>query len=370
MNVTTCTLDAQEFRRALEKALKAAPKRSPIPVLTEVHASFTGDACTLTCTNLEQWCQVSVPARGGRCSFVFTDSRKLLAACRYFFGGMELSCQKGQPPESAPSETGLDGVLTLRCGNKELRQRVTAAADFPEPPELEAERVYSVDAASLSKRFERIKYALPADAARPCSRCVKFFDSRIGAVDGHRLALSRDESLRVEAPFYIPPEAMRLLPVLGKTVCRLSVGARHAAFDSGTVRVITRIPEGEGLDFNAVIPGSCLEEQTVDVADFAGSLRYLNEFICNPGHEAVRFDGGVLSVKNARGEYRSRLELSGASQAVIGFDGSYMLDGLKQFQAKGLRAVAMRLNGPTAPVILTDQSDLALILPLRLRRAA
>lgn len=364
-------VSAKEFQRALEKVLKAAPKKSRLPFLPEAHISFGDGTCTLTCTDMEQWCQAVIPAQGGRCSFILNDSRKLLSVCKYFSGDMEFSYQEDDPPETFPSKQELDGSLVLRCGSRELHQRVTAAGLFPELPELKTERTYTVDPASLSKRFERIKYALADDPSRPCNQCVQFFDNRIGAVDGFRLAFSRDNSLCVDEPFFIPPAAMKLLPAFEGDICQLSVGERYAMFDSGSVRVITSMPKGEGLNFDSAIPKDYTEEHAVDIADFVDNLRYLNEFIRYPTRDAIRFDGGVLSVKTVNGEYRSKLKLTDAPKTVYGFNGSYMLDGLKQFQAKKLQVVAMQTgSNPYAPIVLTDQDDLAMVLPMRLKEAA
>lgn len=264
----------------------------------------------------------------------------------------------------------MDGSLTLRCGSKELHQRVSAAGLFPVMPALEPKHVYTVDPASLSKRFERIKYALSNDASRPCDQCVQFFDNRIGAVDGHRLALSRDDSLCVDKPFFIPPAAMKLLPAFEGEECQLSVGGRHAVFDNGSIRVIACVPNGRGLNFDSAIPKEHTEEHTVDITDFSDSLRYLDQFIFNRDREAVRLDGGVLSIKNVKGEYSSKLKLAETPKIVIGFKAYYMLDGLKQFQAKKLDTVTMQMSAPYAPIVLTDQEDLALVLPYHLKKAA
>ena len=260
-----CIVNAGEFQKALEKVLKVAPKKCSIPALMEVLVRFDGDACTLTCTDLELWCQASIPAEGGSCAFVLTGSRRLLTACKFLSGELEFSYRKGQPPEHAPTKTDLDGDLWISCGGKEICQRVTAAEEFPDLPDVEAEHTYTVQTASLRKRFERIKYALSDDSVRPCNRCVKFFDNRIGAVDGYRLAMNRDEALCVDAPFHIPPGAMRLLPVFEGTDCQLLVGKRRAAFDSGDIRIITKLPEGESLDFDAAIPRHYPEGYTVNI---------------------------------------------------------------------------------------------------------
>lgn len=363
-------VNAKDFQRALEKVLKAAPKKSRLYFLEEAHVSFDGSTCTLTCTNLELWCQAVIPAQGSPCSFVLRDSRKLLTAFKHFSGNMECSYQEDDPPATVSTKIALGGLLTLYCGNKMLHQRVTTAEDFPELPKPEFEHTYTVNPVSLSKRFDRIKYAVSSDKIRPCDCCVKFFDNRIGAVDGYRLALNRDESLCVTEPFYIPTAAMKLLSIFEEESCQLSVGERRALFDSGAIRLLTSIPEGEGINFDSAIPTDYTEEYNIGIADFVDSLRYLNEFIFNRDREAVRLDGDVLSVKNVKGEYTSRLRLAEIPKVTIGFKGYYMLDGLKQFQAKKLDTVTMQMGSPYAPIILTDQEDLAMVLPYRLKNAA
>ena len=48
-----------------------------------------------------------------------------------------------------------------------------------------------------------------------------------------------------------------------------------------------------------------------------------------------------------------------------------MLEGLKQFQAKGVKTIVIQLTSPIAPIILTDYAgDLAMILPHRPSKAA
>lgn len=368
MKHMSCTVNAGEFRQALDKALKAAAKRSQIPALEEALVRFDGAACTLTCTDLELWCQASIPAQGEPCAFVLTGSRTILTACKHFSGDLMISYTEDDPPKTFPTKTNLDGSLTLICGDKELRQRVAAAEDFPTIPEVAAEHSYVVDPATLSARFGRIKYALSDNESRPAYGCVKFFDSRIGAVDGYRLAVSRDEALRVGKPFLIPPSAMKLLPIFDGAECWLSVGGKHVVFDSGAVRLLARMPEGDSLNFDAAIPTSCKEEHPVDIADFMDNVRYLNGFIRLPSREYVRFEYGVLSVDTAKGSYSAKPKLAEIPRTVCGFNGGYMMDALKQFQAKKLTTVTMQMSGNSvAPIILSDGEDLAMVLPMRLK---
>ena len=44
-----------------------------------------------------------------------------------------------------------------------------------------------------------------------------------------------------------------------------------------------------------------------------------------------------------------------------------MMDSLKQFQAKKLATVTMRMSSAVSPIIMSDGEDLALVLPMRLK---
>lgn len=357
-------VNADEFRLALSKVYRAASKSSAF-CFAEAHADFHGNTCTLTCTDLTQWCQATIPAQGDEFSFVFHNTRKLLTACKYFSGDLELEyVEDGDSQKTDP-----DGILTLRCGNKSSTQRVTTAEDFPVQPEVKAEHTYTVNSGALYERYKRLKYAVSKDSSRPSRCCVEFLDNRMLAIDGHRLALSQDETLQVEEPFFIPTGALDLLPVFDSADCCLEVGKRHAAFDNGSIRIIARLEEDDGLDVEHIVPQKFREEHTVSVEDFINNLRYLHEFIKGvKGRVPVRYDGGVLSVKTYGGEYRANLNLATSSQIVCGLNAAYMLDALSQFKAKGAKMVTLRLDSYYAPVVLTDgDGDIALIVATRLK---
>jgi DNA polymerase III sliding clamp (beta) subunit (PCNA family) len=364
-------VDAEQFQKALKKVLLASCKHATLPILGNAMAQFQGDTCTLTCTNLKQWCQVTIPASGDQFACLLENTRYLLSACKHYSGRLELTYQADLPPERCPGKTSLDGSLFLRCGVRESQMRVMSKDDFPDVPEVEALQAYDVSPDSLYQRFERIKYAITVDTSRPTRDCVRFLDTRMVTVDGYRLALSKDPSLTVKEKFLVPAEAMCLLPAFEKAPCRLVVGEQYVAFSNETVRVVSRIPAMDDLDIDAVVSRPSSEECTVSVNDFIGELNYLSEFINSRNRTPIRFEGGILSLHTPYGVCTSQLRLSSPMNTVIGFNARYMQEGLKQFQAKKTASVVMKMTSPCSPIVLTDNADdLALVLPCRLRDAA
>ncbi len=358
-------VNAEEFRSALKKAFAACAKKSQIPALMNAQISFQEKACTVTCTDLTRWCQVSIPACGDTFSFCLENTKRTLTICNHYSGGLIVEYTADAPPALCPDKNR-HGALTLQCGGKACTQAVEKAEDFLNPPEVKDAHTYQVNADTLFQRYKRIKYALSNNSTRPTNQCVQFRDNRMVAVDGYRLAVNRDPALQVESVFFIPPSAMDLLPILGNTSCSLLVGEKHIAFEADNIRIVTRVPDGEGLNVDAAIPKMSQEEHTVDVDTLIHDLQYLGEFITNPASQAVRLAGNSMSLSTSEEECSVALELKEPLKTICGFNVRYMLEGLKQFKTKRVRTVTMGLSNPVAPIILTDgDGDLAMILPMR-----
>ncbi len=363
-------VNAEEFHSALIKTFPACTKKSIVPALMNAQISFQENACTVTCTDLEHWCQVTIPACGDTFSFCLKNTKRTLMICNHYSGDLIVEYTAEASPALC-ADKNQHGALTLRCGGKACTQTVEKADDFLNPPEVEEAHTYQVNADALFQRYKRIKYALSNNSARPTSQCVQFRDNRIAAVDGYRLAVSRDPSLQVEGVFFIPPGAMDLLPVLGDMSCSLLVGKKHIAFETDNIRIVACVPDGEGLNVDAAIPKVSREEHTVDVDTLIHDLQYLGEFITNPERQAVRLAGSSMSLSTPVGECSVTLDLKEPLKTICGVNIWYMLEGLKQFKAKKAHTVTMGLSGPVSPIILRDEDgDLAMVLPMRLGERA
>ena len=120
-------VDAAHFHEALGNVLRFAAKRSRLPILEEAQVRFEDGHCVLTCTNLDQWCMSTIPAVGDSFSFVFVGTRKILSACKYFSGELELTYTI-EPTETNPDPRG-QRILQLhqeRPGRTDLFDQISA----------------------------------------------------------------------------------------------------------------------------------------------------------------------------------------------------------------------------------------------------
>ena len=187
-------VDAAHFHEALGNVLRFAAKRSRLPILEEAQVRFEDGHCVLTCTNLDQWCMSTIPAVGDSFSFVFVGTRKILSACKYFSGELELTYTI-EPTETNPDPRG---QISISDGKRSLKRSTERTSDFPELKEKPLDRHYPVNPKRLLERFKRVKYAVSSNDARPNQCCIEFLKDKIIAVDGYRLALRRFAKLHPE----------------------------------------------------------------------------------------------------------------------------------------------------------------------------
>lgn len=350
-------VDAGEFGAALEKAGKVIA-RSCVPVLEQARVDFSHGGCSISATNLEQWVVARLPAEGDTFSLVFRDTRAVLKACKYFSG-----------PLRAEFDAQAQKV-TLTSGGKTCRMDTLDAADFPEQPEPQPGTVYHTNAATLAKRYERIKYAVPKfDKSRPARSGTRFLGNRMIAVDGYRLALNTDDALNVETPFILPDQAMKLLPLFGETDVAIEIGPVWVSIAASALQIHTQMLKDDGFSVDRAIPTSFADEYTSEVRALTSGLKYLTAFITDGWRQPVTFSGGGLSVSTPSGDYWTSVPISGDAHIVYGVNGHYLLDGLRQF--KHADTVRIQVKSPISPIVLTDGTgDLALVLPSRLKNAA
>ena len=131
-------VDAIQFQKALSDVYKGAAPDSSLPALGTAKAEFTGSACILTCTNLDQWVQAEIPASGEAFSMLLGDTRQLLTACKHFKGDLELDFRPAEPAHpgyDAYSKRTSDWILHFRCGERSGKQLSMDAEDFPATPD-------------------------------------------------------------------------------------------------------------------------------------------------------------------------------------------------------------------------------------------
>ena len=152
----------------------------------------------------------------------------------------------------------------------------------------------------------------------------------------------------------------------------LLVGRRHILFKIGKYTVISRLLEGEFLDYKAAIPSASSTEVFVNTRCFIESVERVSLLITDRLKSPVRCvfeDNEIkLSCSTSMGRANDQFEAQMTGNTVeIGFNNRYLLDALRNAEGD---EVKVQLNGPLSPMkVLPREGNafLFLVLPVRLK---
>lgn len=354
-------VDAREFSQALDQVGKVL-KKSTIPALSEALVRFSGGVCTLTATDLNTWLIKQIPADGDDLAFVFRRTKDVAKACRLFDG--ELTLELSDTGEGKARRL----TLYLRCGNRAGEFEAMAPEDYPDNTPFETEASFTVNAAALLKRVERVSYATvrPIPNALPSASSVQFSGNYVFALDGRRLACDTDKALSFPRPFMAYAESLSYLKMFGDQDVDIELGEYRGRATDGTATLDFRITGKEVYNVDGAVPGSYQEEIYVSPKDFLRELKYLKEFAVNEQYPYVRFSGGELVMPVTFGKHRTSVGISGRSDITFAFDLRYMTDAMRQFKDES--RVKLKVISAVSPFVIEAEgrSDFALVCPTRL----
>lgn len=271
-------------------------------------------------------------------------------------------------------------VTQIESGEAKFSVSGIPAEEYPELPHINGEKSVSIPSSTLKGMIRQTLFAVAENDAKPVHTGTLFElgdgKLRLVSVDGYRLAIREEPIADTKSDSFVVPgktlgEAMKLLSDTDDEV-ELQIGLRHILFRIGEYTVISRLLEGEFLDWRASLPKTGTTEVRVSVSDFIASLERVSLLITERLRSPVRClfgDGSIrLSCATAIGRANDRLEATITGDDVeMGFNSHYLLDALRNTECD---EVKIRLNGPLSPLTMTPvsgESFLFLVLPVRLK---
>ncbi|MDL2219482.1 DNA polymerase III subunit beta [Ruminococcaceae bacterium OttesenSCG-928-O06] len=254
------------------------------------------------------------------------------------------------------------------------------AADFPDLPAPGADLAFELDAAELAAMIGNTLYAVSTDDKKPAHTgelfCIEPGELTLVALDGFRLAIVHhpvvtDREINIVVPAKTAAEVARLLGDCGEAI-RVDANNRFVVFSGGGITVMSRLIEGEFLNYKTVVPEGYKTRVVVDVPLFEKAIErssvIITERLKNPLRVTFTADGIDIRCQTPLGRVSDQLEaeVEGA-EVEIGFNYRYLLDALRN---SGCDRVVLELSGPLSPVkILPAEGDdfLFLVLPVRFK---
>lgn len=360
--------DKKSLAEAVAGVSKAVAPSSAVPVLLGVLLHADGFKLELTGYDLEMSITTSIEANVTEPGDIVLPA-KLLSDMLRSLSAQEISVES----DDSTLATKISGGIT------EYDLMGMNAADFPELPTPGADLAFEIDAAELATMIGTTIYAVSTDDKKPALTgelfSIKPGELEIVAIDGYRLAITRhpvitEREIDIVVPAKTATEAARLMGEAGQPI-RVDANNRYVVFSNGSYTVLSRLIEGEFLNYRKVVPEGHKTRVVVDVADFEKSIErssvIITERLKNP--LKVSFGENIqIRCQTPLGKVKDQIDAEIDGESVeIGFNYRYLLDALKNAACE---KVILELSGALSPVkVLPVEGEefLFLVLPVRFK---
>lgn len=275
-------------------------------------------------------------------------------------------------------------MTVIKGGGAQFTILGMSAEEYPELPQISPESSFPINCKTLRGMISETLFAISQDSSTPILTGT-LFECKEGvlhlvSVDGKRLALRKEPiDFSEEFRFVVPGRTLsEILKLTGRLVSdddalvQVSVGSRHIIFECGGYQLISRLLEGEFINYTSAIPGEGKTKVRINVREFSEVIGRASIIISEKVKNPIRafFAGGEvqISCETALGKVSDSIaaEISGES-VQIGFNNRFMLDALK---ASSSDEVLLEMSSPLSPIKvlpLEGEHFTFLVMPMRLK---
>lgn len=285
------------------------------------------------------------------------------------------------PENTVNIETDEKLIVYINSGCAEYNIVGISSEEYPELPKVEEMEKVSINSNILKTMIKQTIFAISDDPTKPTYTGSLFSIENnllnIVSVDGFRMAI-RQEAIQCDknSKFVVPgktlSEILKLITDEEKNV-NIVVGQRHAVFKVENYSIISRLIEGNFLDYKTTVPAESNTEIIINTRSFIASVERMSlltsDKIQSPIRCVVEDTQIKLFCSTAIGKANDAISAKITGENVeIGLNCRYLLDALKNTETD---EVKIQLNGSLTPmkvVPIQGDSFLFLVVPMRFKQ--
>ncbi|NNF06763.1 MAG: DNA polymerase III subunit beta [Candidatus Eisenbacteria bacterium] len=355
----------------LQVVVSAVPTKSTLPILSNILVEADREGLTMVSTDLDLSIKTRGEAQVDREGSITIPAKRIGEIVRELKPDTEIKVSVSGTKVKMNYGHGSSTIIGLD------------PEDFPQLPQIDAEKMVSLPTDVFERAVKRSAYAVSSDETRQMLTGVLFQLQgnmlNLVSTDGHRLAKAafQGDFKGLEGrDLIIPPKALNQVVRLasGNPKVNLTVSRNFAVFEVGTTTVFSRLIDGNFPNYEQVIPKENPHRFHLDKEEFMGAIRrvsVLSDHVTRQIKLALKPERVELSVSTAdvgEGQEALPVDYTG-SEIAVGYNASYLLEALRTIPSN---KIEMRLNTPTSPGILVpaeqekEEDLLCLVMPLRL----
>lgn len=278
-----------------------------------------------------------------------------------------------------------DNLLEIECEGSLYKLATMNPDEFPELPKIEIEKAIELEQVNLKNMIKKTIFAVSIEESRPIfTGCLFEIENNklsLVAVDGFRLAMrsiflnKSTENFSAVIPGKTLNEVNKILTD-SFDIIKIGVSKNQALFEMENCKIVTRILDGEFLNYKNVIPSNWETRVLVNKNNIQNSFERISLISASSVEKEKKYpvkinvDIGkiLISCTNQTGDAKEELFVSTEGKNLeAGFNPKYFLDSLKAIDDEN---VYIEFGTSISPCLIksTENNDYVyMILPIRLK---
>lgn len=275
-------------------------------------------------------------------------------------------------------------LLVIECEGSIYKLSTMNAEEFPVLPNVNIEKSVHISQRMLKDMIKKTIFAVSAEENRPiftgCLFEIKNNNMCVVAVDGFRLALRKiimtyDGNFSAIVPGKYLNEIIKNLQD-NDEIIDIGIAKNQALFELKNCKIVTRLLEGEFLNYNNVIPEDRETRIKVNKSALQGAVERASIFSITASEKEKKYPikmfvslgSVIISCTSQVGDAKEEVIVETEGKELeIGFNPKYLLDALKVIEDE---EIYMDFGTNISPCVIrpiADDKFTYMVLPVRLK---
>jgi DNA polymerase-3 subunit beta len=348
------TVTQEKLSKALNIVSRVASTRTTLPVLNNILIRTENNQLLLTATNLEIFIITSIKTKIAKDGVAAVPANLITE----FVGNL----QKTNIDLSIK-----DNKLKIKAGNYDSTINTVSPDDFPSLPDSKTNIEFEIDSKIFKEAAAQTVLAASSDTTRPVLTGVYFHTYEgnlyMTATDGYRLAERKLIAQKSVIDSIIPTtainEVVRVIDEATEKI-KVSISDDQIIFEIGAIKIVSRLIDGNFINYRQLIPAKTDNSATLDKAEFIQTVKVAELFARESAESIVlKTDTtkqviSVSSIASEFGENSSEIEGEIKGDASITLNAKYLLGALGAVEGD---KVKFNFSGKLAPSLITGEDD-------------
>ena len=279
-----------------------------------------------------------------------------------------------------------DNIFTIKSTSGVFKLSTMNADEYPKLPVFNVDNTITVKQTIFKDMIKKTIFATSQDENRPIYTgalvIVENNVLRVVAIDGFRLALrqymleSNTNDFKAIIPGRTLSELIKILSDNEEKQVKIGVNKNQALFEMGECIVISRIIEGEFLNYNSVIPSEAETKVRINTKNLIDTLERVSLFSREvsekekkaPIKVKITLDNLQVSCVSQAGDAKENIDATIEGKEIeIGFNPRYILEALKVIESE---EIIMNYTANISPMVikpLAGSEYIYMVLPVKIK---